>query len=528
MEFIVDSSSRDKSLYPSPCKFRYLIPEIKSTISYIKLTGCAIPRSELNVSSHNSEIPFNVDDYITTAKVSSKGFGYQPGTYRSDHVNEYVKVSNPGIFSDGSSPQLNAVFENGLLNRVEIIDPGSLLFDGLFNRTVTVSDVGAEPGAVDATIRIEVSGGKITEILVLTQGDDWVFGVDNFGTRPYVPNLLFQTKGRKAVIEVTVGSDTSISGVSIVDAGQGYVLGNYNNTIVSGCRAIIDIPSAANFTATGGEITLSVGRMRVGKLREGQYAVDNSHDGLPGLCREVTRALQNASSPSLFPYTVLDSSDEPLTVGSCSSINSNPNAVLSRKIVIRRGETTSTNGNGGFLEVLFGTYDGGSSAAGLLGFGSASSEVSADSICTFTGERKMFREGIILPNPMTDVTYQDINTIGNTIFNLNDTPNYLSIKISGPPSMQKFISRNDNLNGTSFLVVFKTGTDNVYSNEIDSHMKRLDILGNDTIIMNPAHRMSHLDIEIIKPNGDLYGTTRELIMTFEIGTTSTKSNFETQ
>ena len=512
-EYIVDSGSRNKQLYPSPCKFKYPITELPNAISKVELTGVAIPRSELNVSTHNAFIPFNVDDYVTAVKISERGYGYVPGVYQSDSLDEYLTVSEPGIFVDGAAPVCTAVFNNELLESVEIVSSGKLLFNGRFDRKITAAEVGAEVGAVDANITLIVENNTLVEILVNDPGSGWKFGVNRFGSALYDTGLLFQYAGEMAVIEVTVGIDTSIASVRIVTPGKGYVLGNYNNKIVSGCLVDINIPTAGD-NVTKGSVTVSVGELRIAELRPGQYAVDNDHDGLPGLCREVTRAFRQASSVDMFPYTVM-TNGEPATIGSCSVINSNPNATLSKKIVVRRGESLNTDGNSANLELLFGTYTE-NSAGGLLGFGSASSDVPADSICGLTSDYKLYREGFNLVDPLHDFFYQDLNVVGNTIFNLNDTPDYVVVKLNGTPSLQKFISENDTLNGSSFLAVFKTGIDNVYSDQVDSQFQKLDILGSTEIIIDPPKKMAYLDIEILKPNGDLYGTTRDLLLTFHL------------
>lgn len=523
VEYVIDSGSRDKSLYPSPCKFKYPIEELNYPVSNVKLTGCAIPRSELNVSTHNSSIPFNVADYITSVKIVEKGHGYVPGVYSSSDINNYVTVSNPGIFADGTLPSVNLVFSNGLLVDAEIVSTGSLLFNGRFVRTITTGDVGAEPGATDANITLVVENNILADVLINDQGLGWTFGVDNFGTANYGTGLLYQKKGRLAVVNVTVGTGSTIDSVEIVDEGRGYVLGTYRNKIVSGCSIVLSIPTAGTII-TKGSLEVSVGTLRIAQLRPGQYDVNSDHDGLPGLCREVTRALQKASSSALFPYTVMNGTT-PITTGSCNIINSNPNATLSKKLVIRRGETVHTDGNGAFLEILFGSYTENNSSVGLLGFGSASTTVAADSVCNLTSDHTLYRSGYTIPDSNIGFEYQDLNVTGHTIFNLNDTPNYLAIRMGGNDSLQKFKSENETLNGATFIVVFKTGVDNVYADQFDSQFEKLDILGNVNAVIDPPQKMKNLDIEIRKPNGDLYGTTRDIVLTFElIGTLGSSIN----
>lgn len=512
-EYIIDSGSRNKQLYPSPCRFKFPVTQLTNSISKVSLTGVAIPRSELNVSTHNAFIPFNVDDYITKVKIVNKGYGYVPGVYQSDNANGYLVVSEPGIFTTGTAPVCTAVFNNGLLESVDVINSGKLLFNGRFNRVITANDVGAEVGASDANVTLIVENNILSEVLVNDPGDSWAFGANTFGSADYDTGLLFQRAGELAVIEVTVGSETTITGVRIVNPGKGYVLGNYNNKIISGCSVDIKIPTSDDNT-TEGDVEISVGELRIGELRPGQYAVDSNHDGLPGLCREVTRALRKASSAAMFPYTVMVNG-EPATIGSCSVINSNPNATLSKKIVVRRGESTSTDGNTANLELLFGTYTE-NSAGGLLGFGSATVDVAADSVCGLTSEYTLYKQGFVLVDPVRDLYYQDLNVLGNTIFNLNDTPDYVVIKFNAIPSLQKFVSENEVLNGASFLGVFKTGVDNVYSDQVDSQFQMLDILGSSEISIDPPVKMAYLDIEILKSNGSLYGTTRDLVMTVEL------------
>ena len=309
---------------------------------------------------------------------------------------------------------------------------------------------------------------------------------------------------------------------AIIEQGSGYVRGSYNNTIVSGCSINLNIPRVGTVISDA-TIEAVVGEILIAELRFGQYETSIEHDGQPGLCREVTRAMQQAASVSEFPYSVLDENEVPISVGSCSITGSNPNATLSKKFVIRRGETTITSGNQAFLELLFGTYESNSTAGSLLGYGTTSDGGAADSLCPLNTDYKLFREGF--PIVGNGFTYQDLSIIGNNIYNLNDTPNYVVIRLANPEieSFKKLKSNNETIKGGSFIASFQTGTDAVYFDQTDSQTEILDIIGETVIHVNPAKRMNHLYIEIRKANGDLYGTARELILIFNIKLASKES-----
>lgn len=513
MEYIIDSNARDKTLYPSPCKFRFPIPDIYGAVTGLTLNGLSVPRSETNVNSGNYIIPFNISDSVSSLKITGVGYGYVPGVYRSDNVNNYVTVSNPGIFTTGNDGEINLSFENSILSSVSITNPGKYLFDGRYDRTITETDVGAEAGATSAVITIVVENNVISDVLIKDAGNGWLFGLSSSGSSTYATDVLFRRSGSKAIVEVTIGSNSSISTVTIEDAGTGYVRGTYND-LAKGCEIYLNIPTQGT-NITKGSITAEVGEIKLATLRYGQYAIDYDHDALPGLCREVTRALQKASSAEFFPYSSY-ANEVLYTTGSCSIVSSNPNATLSKKIVIRRGEALNSNGNGAFLELLFGTYTDPNSASSLLGYGATNVGESSDSICSLINNYTLYGDAYTLPDPQVDFKFQDIGVRSNTIFNLNDTPNYLVVKILGNESFKKFRSNNDQIDSGSFIATFKTGVDNVFSNINDSQMLKMEILGDHNIVVNPPSRMTFLDIEIIKPNGNLYGTQRDVLLVIKI------------
>lgn len=203
------------------------------------------------------------------------------------------------------------------------------------------------------------------------------------------------TGGTQATVSVTVSSG-SISSVTITNPGSGYLRGYYGNRSSSGtdffrrsgADIYLNIPvNDPKFGSPAQPAVLkgNVGNILVAKLKEGQYDFSAPNDNSPGLCREVTRALQEAVDNAIteglivpavgepqdgseyFPYAVADDA-----TGSCWLYTPNPNSSENSNVAIQRGQPQGGDFNDPFLEILFGENQYKLSVAdNLLGMGSS-------------------------------------------------------------------------------------------------------------------------------------------------------------
>lgn len=243
----------------------------------------------------------------------------------------------------------------------------------------------------------------ITSATIKNPGFGYIDGVYGFGAVP--PNDTFAlvsspavAGGINALITVTVLNNQIVS-VIITNPGSGYLRGSYggainlpnegfyNNAEASFINLIpFDLMVEPHLRA---EIVFEVGHELVAELNIGQYDFAHPNDSEPGLCREVTRALQQAVDDAIsdgiltpvvggaqtgleyFPYSIANSSD-----GSCYLFTPNPNASENTNVAIQRGDPTA--GGGGytqslFFELLWGVSNQKNSLAmTLLGYGSRS------------------------------------------------------------------------------------------------------------------------------------------------------------
>lgn len=227
----------------------------------------------------------------------------------------------------------------------------------------------------------------VTSISIKNQGMNYVDGIyttpDIQVTNPSI------TGGTQAVVSATVLNGRFVS-ISIVNPGTGYLRGSYGNFeipadgfyIRSGATIINNVPFVGN-TRTKAEFNLEIGNEIIATLRIGQYDFASPNDSVAGLCREVTRALQEATQDAIdsgiivpevggpqtgvqyFPYSVLDSND-----GSCFLYTPNENASENSNVCVQRGSDDGTYTQDPFLELLFGTGSSDSQMTNVLGFGS--------------------------------------------------------------------------------------------------------------------------------------------------------------
>lgn len=238
----------------------------------------------------------------------------------------------------------------------------------------------------------------ITSVVIQNPGYGYVDGVYGFGAVP--PNDLLATvsqpaiaSGTQAEITVTVNNNR-ITSIVIANPGSGYLRGHYGSSL--------NYPSEGFYSNAGAffqnnipfdrtisnpdraNIQINVGNELAAFLNEGQYDFAHPNDSAPGLCREVTRALQQATQEAIdngiitpvvggpltgaqyFPYSVLDSND-----GSCFLFTPNPNASENSNVAIQRGSDDGTYEQSLFLELLWGTSNyQDSNAMSVLGYGS--------------------------------------------------------------------------------------------------------------------------------------------------------------
>jgi|694.fasta_scaffold02005_35 hypothetical protein len=224
----------------------------------------------------------------------------------------------------------------------------------------------------------------ITGVNIKSRGYGYTNGVYTVNVSP--PAI---SGGITAVLSITV-SNNVISSVSITNRGSGYLRGNYGNKndnangfyTKSGAYVILNIPMIAN--STQAVLEIEIGNVLIAKLNHGQYDFTVPNDSSPGLCREITRSLQEAidtavnnnvlsvpeypggptSGPGYFPYASGLGNQ-----GSCMLTTLNVNATPNNRVAIQRGK------NGGqqslFLELLWNSsLETLNSSRKLLGYGS--------------------------------------------------------------------------------------------------------------------------------------------------------------
>lgn len=236
----------------------------------------------------------------------------------------------------------------------------------------------------------------ITSITIKDPGFGYVNGTYGAGTGfPTLTRISSPaiTGGTQATITVTVAGN-QITSIVIVNKGSGYLRGYYGGIqnptagFYKNAQAsfIDEIPmdSSLRLRSKKAKIIVNVGNELVGILTTGQYDFANPSDSLPGLCREVTGALQAAvtraiadgkvvpvgggpqTGPEYFPYATV-AGDK----GSCYLITTNPNASPNVQVAIQRGEPTGIYSQDLFLELLWSSDDfSDSTSMNLLGYGS--------------------------------------------------------------------------------------------------------------------------------------------------------------
>ena len=237
----------------------------------------------------------------------------------------------------------------------------------------------------------------ITSIQIKEPGYGYIDGTYGFGAPPPNDTLISIsppaiTGGTNALINVTV-SGSSITNITIINPGSGYLRGYYGGLenpsqgfyLNAQANFINNIPRDNSLKKRFKQavIKINIGNELIAILRRGQYDFAHPNDSLPGLCAEVTLALQNSIDKAIsdgkitpipggpqngsqyFPISALDSND-----GSCFLFTSNPNASPNSRVSIQRGADDGTYTQDLFLELLWAAEDfEDSNSSRLLGYG---------------------------------------------------------------------------------------------------------------------------------------------------------------
>jgi hypothetical protein len=409
----------------------------------------------------------------------------------------------------------------------------------------------------------------LTGFRIVNPGYGYVDGTYGFGAVP--PNDTFATVsppaitgGTNALITVTVVGN-QINSVVIADPGTGYLRGSYGQLeypaegfyINSGATFVDTIPFEQSLLSVARRaiVRLNVGNELVAQLREGQYDFDHPNDSAVGLCREVTRSLQEAVDNAIadglltpvvggpqtgaeyFPYSATDSND-----GSCFLYTPNPNASENPNVAIQRGEDDGTYMQDLFLELLFGQPNyGDSSAVNLLGFGTStpSTKLVVDqTVSNFRPLDQTTGTTSALVGAWTSTPIE-----GRNNYDLVDTPKYVILTIgpSNNTTVDRIDSPNETLNKAFATLVFDANTPEVvfrapsgtatpgegnsdYSSLLfkPGFLKAIKGADFDSKIIHfgpsPISEVSGIQVSFRKINGDLYNFHgHDNKLTFEIG-----------
>lgn len=118
--YVVDSRSRDKDVWPTPSKYSVKLPEVYKNITSIELKGSLIPKTERNVNSDNRYIPFNVEDFITNARILNPGFGYVDGSYGFATANPTLATITAPALAGGTTAAITVTVVNNSIATVSI------------------------------------------------------------------------------------------------------------------------------------------------------------------------------------------------------------------------------------------------------------------------------------------------------------------------------------------------------------------------------------------------------------------------
>jgi hypothetical protein len=308
---------------------------------------------------------------------------------------------------------------------------------------------------------------SITAIKIKNSGYGYIDGIYGFGGDVGNENMATIsepaiTGGTNALIRVTV-SGSQVTLVEIMGAGTGYLSGFYGGSgsisqgfYKNGGASFVDlIPRDYNIKSRFRQIELSIdiGEVIVAQLNPGQYDFANPNDSLPGLCKEVTRSLQDSidlaisegvivpvvggpqTGAEYFPYSVINADD-----GSCYLITTNGNASPNVQVCIQRGASDGIYTQDPFIELLWGDqYWSDTSAVTLLGYGSSILSKRNNSTVEVTPMDQT-------NNRRSDDTWSISPIIGRNNYDLTDGPTYTILSFS------EFSSDGDRVESTNSIL----------------------------------------------------------------------------
>lgn len=284
--------------------------------------------------------------------------------------------------------------------------------------------------------------------------------------------------GTRATITVTV-SGGRVTDATIDDRGTGYLSGYYGGIespengfyLNSGATVTLQIPWDINSGSDKIEphIVPEIGTVLLAKLRPGQYDFASPNDNAPGLCREVTKSLQDAihnailsgeivpdvggpvTGEQYFPYPTNDPDD-----GSCYLITTNENASPNIQVCIQRGAGDLSYTQSPFIELLWSYEDtADSSAIRLLGYGS---DVKSQKFSS-----------TIKPSPADQTNNSKSNDawtkkpiIARNDYDITDSPQYAILSFSEYSSNGERVESTNSIIDKSFAtIVFDANAPNV-------------------------------------------------------------------
>ena len=369
------------------------------------------------------------------------------------------------------------------------------------------------------------------------------------------------TGGTQAEVSVVVEGGC-IQSVTVTNPGSGYLRGYYGN---------LEVPSEGFYKRSGADISINipytdvrngepaclegnVGNELVAVLNEGQYDFAHPNDSEPGLCREVTRALQEATQDAIDQGLIVPLAGEPQTgaqywpyaaaddaTGSCWLFTPNANASENTNVAIQRGQPQGLDDGDLFFEILFGENEQKLSVADtLLGMGSSP---------TNSG----LYNGILKPldltsgtdrTPVDNGTWTSAPVRGLNNYDLTDYPKYV-VMVLGTDRTSSinriYSSENTTINRAYTIIVFDANSpDTIY--RAPSSTAPVDGTGNsnfNSLLIKPGTlkgikgndfdskkyvfqpqmpRMNKLYLEFFKLNGDYYnfqGADHTIILELE-------------
>lgn len=315
----------------------------------------------------------------------------------------------------------------------------------------------------------------ITKVNIKSRGYGYLNGVYTVNVSP--PTI---GGGITAVLSITVANNL-ISGLSIIQRGSGYLRGNYGNKqdntngfyMNSGAFIIMNIPVIPGLTFVAAEFEIEIGNVLLAKLNFGQYDFTVPNDSSPGLCREITRSLQEAidiaienniivvpeypggptTGSGYFPYATT-----PGNQGCCMLTTLNVNATPNNRVAIQRGK------NGGyqslFLELLWNSsMETLSSSRKLLGYGSNINFSPVDQTSGKLG-------GLVGNN-----SWVSSPIVARNDYDIINTNDFFVLEMQSSLDLDRVESNNDQIEKAFATIIFDSNNSNVIWRETPTNLQ---------------------------------------------------------